>query len=357
MKKLPKFKKKIKHIKSHLPVPKLEEPAVNTTAPRITTETIAEHREEVLGSARKYIYPLQHSKHRIVLISTGLFIAAVVAFFSYSVVALYQLKDNSSFLYGVTQIIPFPVAKAGPKFVAYENYLYELRHYMHYYQTQQKLDFKSEAGKLQLADYKKRALDKVVNDAYVKILADKNKLSVSNRQVDDQIEIVRNQNRLGSSDKSFEDVLKENFGWSISDFKRSLKQQLLAQRVVAHLDTETVGRAAAALNELKSGADFGETAKKYSDDSLTKESGGEIGGLIDKTNRDIAPQTVAELFKLQPGQYSEVINTGYTLEIVKVIDVQGDKVHAAHILFSFKDISTYINDQKDKQKARLYIKL
>ena len=30
--------------------------------PRITNETVAEHREEVLSSARKYIYPLQHSR-------------------------------------------------------------------------------------------------------------------------------------------------------------------------------------------------------------------------------------------------------------------------------------------------------
>ena len=357
MKKLPKFKKKIKHIKSHLPVPKLEELPEAADTPRITTETIAEHREEVLSSARKYIYPLQHSKHRIVLISTGLFITALVAFFSYCVVALYRLKENSRFLYGVTQIIPFPVAKAGSKYVAYENYLYELRHYMHYYQTQQKLDFKSDAGKLQLADYKKRALDKVVDDAYVKILADKNKLSVSNRQVDDQIQIVRKQNRLGSSDKSFEDVLKENFGWSVQDFKRSLKQQLLAQKVVATLDTDTGNRAKAALDELKTGADFAAVAKKYSEDTLTRDNNGDFGVLIDKTNRDFAPQTIEELFKLKPGEYSGIINTGYTLEIVRVLDVQGDKVHASHILFNFKDISTYINDLKDKEKAKLYIKL
>ena len=34
--------------------------------PRITSDTVEEHREEVLSSARKYIYPLQHSKHHVV---------------------------------------------------------------------------------------------------------------------------------------------------------------------------------------------------------------------------------------------------------------------------------------------------
>src|SRR2546423_961097 len=51
--------------------------------PRITNETVAEHREEVLSSARKYIYPLQHSKHRVVRISISLFIAVIILFFAY----------------------------------------------------------------------------------------------------------------------------------------------------------------------------------------------------------------------------------------------------------------------------------
>ena len=51
--------------------------------PRITNETVAEHREEVLSSARKYIYPLQHSAHRVVIISVSLLTVVIVAFFVY----------------------------------------------------------------------------------------------------------------------------------------------------------------------------------------------------------------------------------------------------------------------------------
>jgi hypothetical protein len=325
--------------------------------PRITNDTIAEHREEVLGSARKYIYPLQHSKHRIVLITTSLFVVSVVAFFSYCTLALYKFKSRSGFLYGVTQVIPFPVGKAGSSFVAYENYLFELRHYTHYYQTQQKLDFNSDTGKQQLAAYKQRALDKVVNDAYVKQLAKKSKVSVSGQEVENQITVVRNQNRLGASDKGLEDVLKDNFGWSLNDFRRSLKQQMLAQKVVAARDTDTNNRAKAALAELQGGADFAGVAKKYSDDTTNRDNGGEFGFLVDKSNRDLPAKTTDALFALKPGQISGIINNGYSLEILRNIDVQGDKIHAAHILLNFKDISVYTNELKDKEKPRLYIKL
>ena len=324
--------------------------------PRITNETVAVHREEVLSSARKYVYPLQHSKHKIVLISTAIFILAFVSFFAYTTIALYRLKSYSTFLYRVTQVLPFPVAKAGSSFVAYENYLFELKHYIHYYQDQQKLDFKSDSGKQQLDQFKKRALDKVVNDAYIKQLAKTNKVSVNDKEVNEEIAIVKQQNRLGGSDKVFEDVLKEYWGWSIDDFKRSLSQQLLAEKLLPTLDPSTVQKANVALNELKGGADFTATAKKYSDDP-SKDVGGDFGILIDRTNRDIPAQTVATLFKLQTGKYSDIVNTGYSLEIVKLTELQGDKAKGAHIVFNFKDIETFLNDQKDKQKTRLFIKL
>src|ERR1700754_3053254 len=85
---------------------------VDAGIPRITNETVAEHREEVLSSARKYIYPLQHSPHRVVIISSALLVLVVVAFFTYCLLALYKIQSSSTFLYRITQVIPFPIAKA-----------------------------------------------------------------------------------------------------------------------------------------------------------------------------------------------------------------------------------------------------
>ncbi len=323
--------------------------------PRITNETVAAHREEVLQSARKYIYPLQHSKHRIVLISTTLFIVTVVVFFTYCTVALYRLQSDSSFLYRVTQVIPFPVAKAGSRWVAYENYLFELRHYRHYYQNQLKIDFDDPNNKGQFDEFKKRALDKVVNDAYIKQLADEHGITVSEEEVNHQIDLLREQNRLGGSEKVFEDVLKDFWNWSVDDFKRSLRQQILSQKVVAALDTETQDRARAALSELNASGDFVAAAAKYSDDGATKDNGGEFGFMIDLANRDLSPQTTEALFSLEPGQHSDIINIGYALEIVKHIEKEGERVRGAHILFTFKEANTYINDLKEEKKARLFI--
>ncbi|HEY5668119.1 MAG TPA: peptidylprolyl isomerase [Candidatus Saccharimonadales bacterium] len=325
--------------------------------PRITNETVAEHREEVLSSARKYIYPLQHSAHRVVIISSSLLVVLLVAFFTYCTLALYKFHSSSIFLYRVAQVIPFPIAKAGSRYVAYENYLFELRHYEHYYQTQQRIDFSSESGKQQLAEFRTRAMQRVVDDAYIKQIADKNNVSVSDRELNDAIQLVRTQNRLGSSNQVFEDVLKEFWGWSVSDFKRELKQQMLAQKVVSTLDVSTHKRAETVDGLLKAGGDFAALAKQFSDDASTKSNGGDYGFAIGQSDRDLPPQVIDALFRMQAGVVSGIIDTGSGLEILllKDKDAATGKVHAAHIAFNFKPISTYTDPLKQKNKPHYYI--
>jgi parvulin-like peptidyl-prolyl isomerase len=324
--------------------------------PRITNETVTEHREEVLSSARKYIYPLQHSKHRIVRISIAIFVTVLVGFFAYCGVALYKLQSTSSFLYGVSKVIPFPVAKTGPRWVAYESYLFELRRNLHYYQTQQGTNFADKKSKAQLQGLKQQALSQVIEDAYVKELAAQNHVSVSNLEVDNEVALVRSQNRLGSSDRVFKDVLNEFWGWSVDDFKRELKQQLLAQKVVGKLDASTNARAKAALVALQGGADFASLASQVSD-APTRAAGGAYPGPIGQSDRNVAPQITAELFKLKTGELSPIISTGYTLDIVKVSAVNGTKVTASDIEFLFKDIKTYTGPLAKQQPPHKYIKL
>lgn len=329
-----------------------------TDLPRITNETVAEHREEVLSSARKYIYPLQHSRSRIVKVSIVLFVAAIVSFFVYCGLALYKFQSTSTFLYEVTRVIPFPVARAGgANFVSYESYLFELRHLTHYYQTQQKENFNDPKTAAHLTQLKRDSLQKAIDDAYIKQLASKNKISVSNREVSDAVALVKSQNRLGSTDQMLSDVLKQFWGWSIRDFERELKSQMLSQKVASELDTAAHARASNAYAELKAGKDFAAVAAQYSDDELTKSRGGMYPAALAKTNRDVPPQVIAALFKLQPGQTSEVIDTGYSLEIVKATEITGDKVLGAHISIKLQDIATRIDPLKKQNKPQRFIKV
>jgi parvulin-like peptidyl-prolyl isomerase len=328
-----------------------------SNVPRITSDTVEEHREEVLSTARKYIYPLQHSKRHVVRNSILILLAVLIAFFVYCGLALYKFQSTSGFLYGVTKVVPFPVAKAGHNWISYESYLFELRRDMHYYQSQQQADFSSRDGKAQLKRLKQQAMNDVVQDTYVKQLAAENHVSVSQQAVNNEVSLLRNQNRLGNNDHVFKEVLNEFWGWSESDFERELRLQLLQRAVVAKLDTSTNDRAQAALKQLEGGADFGKLAKQVSDDPATKAGGGQYPKAITVNDRSLSPILSAELFRLKPGQTSGIINTGYTLEIVKVLDSNGSSLHAAHIQFTYKPITTYTKPLQAKEPLHEYIKI
>ncbi len=328
------------------------------TVPQITTQNVADHREEVLKGARRFIVPLQESRKRIVNFSVALVLLVVLIFSISSVVILYRNQSTSKSVYQLTKIIPFPVARIGATFVEYENYLFELRHYIHYYENKQELDFDSEAGQAQLAEYKKRALDKVVNDAYVKKIAAENDISVSDEEVDEQIRIAREQNRLGSSDAVFEDVLRDFWDWSVDDFRRSLKSEILLQKVLVHQDSEASARAADILGKLDSGEDFAEVAKQYSDDINTKEQGGDFG-YVDKTSRTVSQKSVDTLYRLEKDKYSDIqtvpYGTGYALSIVKFTAEKDGQRRGSQIIIALKTEDEVLNDIKAESPYRLYI--
>ena len=327
------------------------------SVPRITNDTVEEHRAEMLSSARKYIYPLTSSKHHVVRNSILLLLLVVIVFFISCGLALYKFQSTGGFIYGVTEVVPFPVAKAGSHYIGYESYLFELRRNMHYYHTQQHADFSSSGGKKQLQHLKQQAMDAVVQNAYVNELAKQHGVTVSNADVNAEINLLRSQNRLGNSDRVLREVLSEFWGWSENDFRRELHQQLLQQAVVAKLDTATNQRAQKALNQLEQGTKFSKLAAKVSDDTSTRASGGEYSSPITTNDRSLPPALVAQLTKLKPGQTSGIINTGYALEIVKIISNDKGTIRAAHIQFRFKPIGDYTKQLKKQQPVHQYIKI
>ncbi len=327
-----------------------------SNVPRITNETVAEHREEVLKGARKYKYPLEHSKHRIVIVSASLLALAIVGFFVLTVLNLYRFQNTSLFTYHVTQVMPFPVAKADKRWISYESYLFELRRYIHYYETQQQVDFTTESGKLQLESYKPKALQEVIDAAYVKQLAAQNGVKVSGADVDAALATLRAQNQIGADDSELASVTKKFFGWSINDLRRQVKQELLAQKVAAKLDTSAYAEAQNILVQLRGGADFAALAAQSSDDTSTKGSGGQYNDTaITMRSQEVPAEVVQALGKLQPGQVSDIITTPTAFEIVKLISVEDGKYKAAHIQIQFKDIQTYIQPLEKAHPARKFI--
>lgn len=346
--------------------PKLKKPALPkrgqkspdspaTKAP-VTNKTINEHRDEVIGKARKYIYPT-HTRRHIVTVSVSLLVAAIVVFLVVCGLLLYKFQNNSTFIYRVTQVVPFPVAKAGDSYVSYENYLFEVRHYVHYYQYRSQLpvDFSTQSGQNQLNHYKHQALQQVIDLAYTKQLAKENDVKVTAQDVNSRLAVAKE--RLGRDNQEFASVLQSFWGWSTSDYKRELKSEILMEKVASKLDTGAHRKANTVLDELNSGVKFSTLAKKYSDDKATSARAGVYPELISQKNTDLAPQVVAAAFKLKTGQTSSVIDTGYSLEILKKVGVKQGALQLAHIQISLALISKFIKPLEAANPDSQYITL
>lgn len=312
-----------------------------SSVPKITDDTLSEHREAVLGKARKFIYPLKHSRRHFVRLSITILASGIVLFLVFCALELYVFQATSTFIYSVSEVIPFPVAKAGSRWVSYDSYLFELKRNLHYYITQQQADFSTKSGQNQLKHLKEEAMNQVILNAYVDQLASTNHISVTQADINNEVNLLKVQNRIGNSTQVFSTVLKEYWGWNISDFDRELSEQLLQQAVVAKLDTNTQALAANVLSQLQKGANFATLAGQYSDDTSTKANGGQYQSSITMNDSDIAPQITSELFKLKAGQISGIVDTGFTLEILKVISVSGNSVQAAHIQFNLQPITNF----------------
>lgn len=328
---------------------------VETDIPRITNETVEQHRKEVIKGGRKYRYPIINTPRRILGLSLIVGLVSLFIFSTYTVVLLYRNQTYSDFMYNVTKIVPFPVARVGGSFVYYDDYLFELRRYIHYFETQQNVDFNSEEGQANLAEQRQRSLNKVVDDVYIAKLARQKNITVTSEEVDAEIKLLREQNKLGTGEEALEEVLLDFWGWSLEDYRKSVSKELLRQKVTEAYDDQAYTRAQEVLDRLTAGEDFAALAAEYSDDSASATTGGEYGFSLSLEEPNEDPKVLKAAFETEIGEVSGIVNTGYKLEIIKVISEQDGRRSAAHISIFFKDINDAINDLKEEQPAQIYI--
>src|SRR5665213_672886 len=72
------------------------------------------------------------------------------------------------------------------------------------------------------------------------------------------------------------------------------------------------------LKRSKGGEDFAALAKQYSDDTTTKDSGGELQPFA---RGQMVPEFEAAAFSLKPGQISDVVTTMFGFHIIKMLDL------------------------------------
>lgn len=88
-------------------------------------------------------------------------------------------------------------------------------------------------------------------------------------------------------------------------------------------------KAQSVMAEIKAGLDFGEAAKRYSEDP-SSERGGDIGSY---GRGELVPEYEHAAFAAKPGEIVGPVKTIFGYHIIKVLENDGRKVHTQHVLF------------------------
>jgi peptidyl-prolyl cis-trans isomerase SurA len=103
------------------------------------------------------------------------------------------------------------------------------------------------------------------------------------------------------------------------------------------------------LDSIKHGADFGEMAKKYSEDPGSGAGGGDLGWVGKGV---FYPEFEGAAFALKQGALSDVVESPVGFHIIQLLDKRGDKIHVRHIL-----IKVQKGDQADLSAIELLTSL
>ena len=204
---------------------------------RITNETVAEHRERILAGGRRFKYPMQYARHRLVFITVLVTIAALIMIIVVGWWQLYPAQNTGSFFYRVTRVIPLPVATVDGEPVAYSDYLMYYNSSSHYLQQSEQVNPKTEDGKRQLNYMKRKSIDNAEADAYAKKLSRSLGITVDDAQVDKVVSDARNTANGRISQETYDASALNILGWTPSEYRQATKSKLIRQAVSYAVDT------------------------------------------------------------------------------------------------------------------------
>ncbi len=310
-------------------------------------EKVDERRAEVLATGRKFKYPLQWTKHRIVIntILIAFIVSAIIVVGGW--LALYRFNMTDDMLFRITKILPVSVATVDGKDVRFSDYLMFYRSSITSIERQSgQVDNEGSLDDLR-AQYKRAALTEAEQYTYALKLAEENGITVTSEEVDKEFERHLGIGGVERSEEGFLKIVEENFGLDEEEYKRMLYLTLIKAKVEEAID-ENANKIANRVAELIKtyGGNYAAVAEAMGE-SINYE---ETGGLV--SNQNIDGGRASEAFKLQPGQESgrfvSINGDGYYF--VKLIAKTDTEVNFVSIKVPFTkfdmDFSGLENDGK-----------
>lgn len=330
--------------------------SLKKSSPEKKTEKqrVEERREEVLKTGRKFKYPLQYAKHRMVLLSIIIAVLALAGLIGTGYYALYHNNSTSDVLYRLTSILPIPVAKIDGQSVRYSDYLLIYKSTITPVEQQGQLGTGPDADAMR-AHYQRSALTDAENYSYAIKIANEQGITVSPSEIDSAISDHRKVGGTERSEESFAKILEDNFGLSLDEYRRMIELSLLKTKVSENIDVSAQRLATEIASKISAdpGLNLLDLANELGDQVLYEET----GGLVDQMNVDGGRAAVA--MTLEPGQISQrfVTTSGDGYCFVKLIEKTDSTVNYASIKVPFTALDKELSALRKGGKIEEYITL
>lgn len=323
---------------------------------RITNETVAEHREHILAGGRRFKYPIQYARHKLVFNAIIISIVTLIVITGICWWQLYLVQNTSEFMYRITKVIPVPVATVDDQPVLYSDYLVKYRSSIHYLEKKEQIDLKTEDGKRQVEYIKQESLKDAIADAYAVKRANEIGLKISDKELDDFLKEQRQSSSGEISTQIYDAVILDYYGWSPDEFRHKIKNELLRQKVSYEMDKDALE----SVEGIK--AEFKKTPTidlKTLSNNLNTQIGSKLvygaSGWVPRSNLDGGLATAA--VKLKKSEVSSVIKSsiGEGYYFVRLLDINDSQVSYDYIQVPLKTFNESLKSVTDSNKVKKYI--
>jgi peptidyl-prolyl cis-trans isomerase C len=201
--------------------------------------------------------------------------------------------------------------------------------------TAQDIDPSSQEGQEKLDQAREQVLDVMIEQVLIEQAARDVGVEVTDAEVDQYMQEMAAE---AGGEEAFRSKL-EAWGETYEGAKREVRAQLIGmamtERVVSdvpqsaeqvharHILVDTAEEAGRLHAQLEAGADFASLARAHSQDTSTRENGGDLGyfprGIL------VSSEVEEAAFSLQPGQFSDVITSVLGYHIVQVVERDPDR--------------------------------
>jgi len=231
----------------------------------ITQKNIEESRDEILAKGKKFKYPFQYAKHRLIFYTILIGVVAIGTFALVGWHQLYRAQSTSEVIYRFTRALNLSVAEVDGVKVRFSDYLMLYRSSITSMERQQGAFDNSEESKLQKEYYKRQALNSAEDYSYAMARLAETGKDVTDAEIDEIIDGHKTIDGEKRSSEAFEGIVRENFGLSMKEYRRLIMLSLAEKKASVEFDADARALADEIQTKLTADKDFGKIMQDYAE--------------------------------------------------------------------------------------------